>query len=388
MKIKMNLIPNGQPSIEEEDIAAVSTILQSGWLTTGPKVKEFEEEFSTYVGSKYAVAVSSGTAALELALAALDLPKEAEVITTPFTFVATSNAILYNGLKPVFVDIEPTTFNIDAGKIMSAITPLTRAVLYVDYAGQPCNFSRLQEIAAEKDLLLIEDASHALGAEYRGKKVGSLAHLTTFSFHPVKNITTGEGGMITTNDESMYKKLLLLRNHGLDKSDQRFGGEWSYDLKILGRNYRLTDFQCALGLSQLHRLASMNKKRADIALRYIRELSSVSEITFPQISADCVHAWHLCVLLLNNIDRNLFYTELKLRGVQGNVHYIPIYKFEYYQKLGLCNPAAFPVTEEIFQKIITLPLHPCLGEEEVEYIIKTVKETIIKLKKSSERTEL
>ncbi len=384
----MELIPNGRPSIEDEDVTAVSMVLQSGWLTTGPKVKEFEEEFATYVGSKYAVAVSSGTAALELALTALDLPKEAEVITTPFTFVATSNAILYNSLKPVFVDIEPTTFNIDADKIISALTPRTRAILYVDYAGQPCNFSRLREIATEKNLLLIEDASHALGAEYRGKKVGSLAHLTTFSFHPVKNITTGEGGMITTNDESMYKKLLLLRNHGLDKSDQRFGGEWSYDLKLLGRNYRLTDFQCALGLSQLHRLAAMNRKRAEIARRYIRELSAVPEITFPKISTDGVHAWHLCVLLLNNIDRNLFYKELKLQGVQGNVHYIPIYKFEYYQKLGLCDPTAFPVTEDIFQKIITLPLYPDLTEKEVDYILQTVKETITKLKKSGERTKL
>lgn len=379
----MDLIPNGRPSIEDEDVAAVSTVLQSGWLTTGPKVKEFEDALAKYVECRYAVAVSSGTAALELAIASLDLPEGAEVITTPFTFVATSNAILYNGLKPVFVDIEPTTFNIDADKITSVITPLTRAILYVDYAGQPCNFSRLREIAAEKNLLLIEDASHALGAEYRGKKVGSLAHLTTFSFHPVKNITTGEGGMITTNDESMYKKLLLLRNHGLEKSDQRFGGEWSYDLKVLGRNYRLTDVQCALGLSQLHRLAVMNRKRAEIARRYIRELSAVPEITFPQISADCVHAWHLCVLLLKDIDRNLFYTELKLQGVQGNVHYIPIYKFEYYQKLGLCDPTAFPVTEDIFQKIITLPLYPDLTEKEVDYILQTVKETIIKLKKSS-----
>ena len=381
----MTLIPNGRPSIDNEDVAVVSTVLHSGWLTTGPKVKEFELAFAQYVGSKYAVAVSSGTAALELAIAALDLPEGAEVITTPFTFVATSNAILYNRLKPVFVDIDPKTFNIDPEKIVSSITSSTRAILYVDYAGQPCEYNKIQKIAEEKDLLLIEDASHALGAEYQGKKVGSLAHLTTFSFHPVKNITTGEGGMITTNDERIYTKLLLLRNHGLDKNEQRFGGEWSYDLKVLGRNYRLTDFQCALGLSQLHRLPTMNRKRTEIALYYTRELRSIPEIIMPQISPDIIHAWHLYVILLQGIDRNIFYQELKQKGIQGNVHYIPIYKFEYYQKVGLGDPAYFPITEDIFQQIITLPLYPDLSKEEVEYIIKTVKETIIKLKKSSER---
>ncbi len=375
----MRFIHNGIPSVSEDDISSVSEVLRSGWLTTGPNVEKFEKAFATYVNSSYAVAVSSGTAALELALASLEI-EEGEVITTPFSFVATANSILYNNLKPVFVDIKPDTLNINPEKIKEAITPATKAIIIVDYAGQPCEMDQIKEIARQNNLYLIDDAAHAIGAEYKGVRIGSLADLTTFSFHPLKNITSGEGGMITTNNLELYKKILVLRNHGLDKDDKTHGGQWAYNLKSLGRNFRLTDFQCALGVSQLERIDEINSRRKKIARMYREAFFSIPEITVPKVNDSLTHSWHLFTILLNGINRDDFFDKLKEKGVGGNVHYIPIYKFDYYKKLGF-GPENFPVTEEVFERIITLPLHLKMSDEEVLKVIEFVEVSIKELKK-------
>ena len=375
----MRQIPTGKPSIGHEDVLAVQQALLSGWLTTGPKVQEFEQAFARYVGSRYAIAVSSGTAALELALACLDITA-GEIITTPFTFVATANAILYNDLKPVFVDIDPETLNINPQKIEAAITKDTKAILYVDYAGQPCDIDSIRQIAERNNLFLVEDAAHALGARYGSTRVGAIADLTTFSFHPLKNMTTGEGGMITTNQEKLYRKLLLLRNHGLDKEDKKFGGAWSYNMKLLGRNYRLSDLQCALGLTQLQKIEQLNQKRAAVVNRYREAFSSIPEISVLTVQEKAAPAWHLFVILLRGVGRNALFEELGHRGVKANVHYIPIYHFDYYQTLGFC-PTDFPNTEKAFKNILTLPLYADISGEEVAHVIGAVKESIKKLAK-------
>ena len=283
-------IPYGLHQIDEEDIKAVTDVLKSDWITTGPKIDEFEKVVCRYVGTKYGIAVNSGTSALDIAVASFELPKGSEVITTPFTFVATSNAILYNDLMPVFADIRSDTFNIDPDEIRKKITDKTRAIIYVDYAGHPCDIDEIKEIADEYDLYLIEDACHALGAEYKGEKVGNFADITVFSFHPVKHITTGEGGMSITNNEELAEKMKLLRNHGIDKDTQsRFGkiAAYSYDMKLLGRNYRMTDFQAALGISQLQKLDEFIKKRQEIAGIYDEAFDDLEQIT-PQKSKNFI----------------------------------------------------------------------------------------------------
>ncbi len=251
------MIPYGRQSIDEDDIEAVAEVLKSDFITTGPKVGEFERSLCRYTGAKYAVAVNSGTSALDIAIQALQMPPGSEIITTPLTFAADANAALYNGCSPVFADISPDTRNIDPADIRRRITKKTKAINFVDYAGHPCEVDEIREIAREHGLYTIDDACHALGAEYKGKKVGSMADMTILSFHPVKHITTGEGGAILTEDKALYDRLKLLRTHGIDRSKEtQFGPKagWAYDMVMLGRNYRITDFQCVLGLSQLKKL--------------------------------------------------------------------------------------------------------------------------------------
>lgn len=377
-------LPYGRQSISSNDIKEVVKVLKSDWITTGPKVEEFEKAFSKYIGCKYAVAVNSGTSALDIAVAALEIDKQSEIITTPFTFVATSNAIIYNNLKPVFVDIERDTRNIDTNKIKRKITKRTKAIIYVDYAGQPCDIDELKEIAAQHNLFLIEDACHALGAEYKGIKVGVFADLTVFSFHPVKHITTGEGGMVTTNNEELYKKLRMLRNHGIDRTAlERFGAKasWAYDMRLLGRNYRITDFQCALGLSQLKKLEVFINKRQAIAKRFTEAFQNIEEITPPYVKPNVRHVWHLYTILLDEkIDRNKFFTLMRERNLGVNVLYIPIYKFTYYQNHFNFNAEDFPVTEDVFNRIIALPIFPKMSGKDINYVIETTKNSVEKLR--------
>ena len=379
----MKFIPYGHQWIDEEDIEEVVKVLKSDWITTGPKIEEFENALCRYIGCKYTVAVNSGTSALDIAVHALNLPEGSEVITTPFTFVATSNAVLYNNLKPIFVDIEKDTRNINPEEIRKKITDKTKAIIYVDYAGHPCDIEEIKEIADEFNLFLIEDASHAIGAEYKGKKVGNFADVTVFSFHPVKHITTGEGGAVVTNNKDFFEKMKMLRNHGIDKSAlDRFGPEagWAYDLKFLGRNYRVTDFQAALGISQLKKLDEFIRRRRGIVEMYNEVLEDLHEIETPIVKPYVKPAWHIYTVLLNGINRDEFFSKMRERNIGVNVHYIPIYRFSYYQEHFNINPKDFPVTEEVFSKIITLLLFPKMEDEEVIYVINTVKETINEVK--------
>lgn len=372
----MNNIPYGHQSIDISDIKAVENVLKSDWLTTGPKVPEFEKKISDYVGCRHTIVVNSGTSALDIAIQSLHLSKGSEVISTPFTFVATNNSLLYNNLKPVFTDIEKDTRNIDPDQIRKKITKKTKAIIYVDYAGQPCRIDEIREIAHEYDLWLIEDACHAFGASYHGKKIGSFADLTVFSFHPVKPITTGEGGAVVTDNEGFARKLRLFRNHGIDKdARERFssGADWAYDMLELGRNYRMTDIQAALGISQIKKIDYFIAKRNELAMLYNELLENIPYIDTPTIMEDIVHGWHLYTILLKNMDRDRFYSFMKKNNIGVNVHYIPTYQFRYYQKNIQTNPIGYPVTEDVFKRIITLPLYPSLKESELGFVVETIK---------------
>jgi len=372
----MRFIPYGHQSIDDEDIQGVVEVLKSDWLTTGPTVDRFERDLASYVGSRHTVAVNSGTSALDIAVRALDLPKGSEVITTPFTFAATSNAILYNDHVPVFADIDPVTRNIHPDEIRRRVTPKTRAIIYVDYAGHPCAIDEIREIAREHDLRLIEDACHAFGASYKGRKIGTLADMTIFSFHPVKPITTGEGGAVVTDDPELAARLKLLRSHGIDRNVGDLFGEgsqWAYDMVDLGRNYRMTDIQAALGVSQLEKIDTFIKQRNRLAALYEESIGGISWLETPQCCGDVTHGWHLYTVLLNGIKRNNLYRYLHRNNVGANVHYIPTYRFTYYRKRFRFDPRAFPMTENTFDRIITLPLYPAMTERELEYVAETLK---------------
>lgn len=369
----MDFIPYGLHWIDEEDINEVANVLRSNWITTGPKIKEFEDAICKYIGCSYSAVVNSGTSALDIAVQSLDLPVGSEIITTPFTFVATSNAIIYNRHRPVFADICRDTFNIDPEDIRRKITENTKAIIYVDYAGQPCDIRELKEIADEFDLYLIEDACHAIGAEYEQKKVGNFADMTIFSFHPVKHITTGEGGAVVTDNKELYEKLSLLRTHGIDKNTMDGYGpdaSWAYDMKYLGRNYRITDFQAALGISQLKKLDGFIKKRSEIASKYIELLIDIDVFGLPVVKSNVKHAWHIFTLLLNeSISRDEFFKYMRNANIGINVHYIPAYRHSYYVENYNIDKNLFPVTENIFKRIITLPLYPQMTDKDVEYVV-------------------
>ena len=373
----MKFIPYGLQWIEQEDIDEVVSVLQSDWITTGPMIKEFEDALCEYIGCKYCVAVNSGTSALDIAVQSLGLPVDSEVITTPFTFVGTSNAILYNNLEPVFADICRDTFNIDPEDIRKKITAKTKAIIYVDYAGHPCDIKEIKEIADEYDLFLIEDACHAIGAEYQDIKVGNFADLTIFSFHPVKHITTGEGGAVATNNKELYEKISLLRTHGIDKNTmERYGKDasWAYDMKYLGRNYRITDFQAALGKSQLKKLNRFIDRRNELASMYNKLLANIGFIRLPIVKSNIRHAWHIYTILLEkSINRDDFFKYMKNANIGVNVHYIPAYRHSYYIENLNFNKNDFPVTEDIFKRIITLPLFPRMENDSLEYIAETIR---------------
>ncbi|WP_445475045.1 UDP-4-amino-4,6-dideoxy-N-acetyl-beta-L-altrosamine transaminase [Methanococcoides methylutens] len=371
------MIPYGHQLIDNNDIEEVVKVLNSDWLTTGPKVSEFEKAICDYVGCKYAIAVNSGTSALDIAVGSLGLPKGSEIITTPFTFAATSNCLLYNHLKPVFADIKKDTRNIDPEDIRRKITPKTKAIIYVDFAGHPCDINEIKEIARGHDLRLIEDASHAFGASYHGKKIGNFADLTVFSFHPVKPITTGEGGAVVTDNPELAEKTRLLRNHGIDKdAATRYGPDagWAYDMKMLGRNYRITDIQAALGISQLKKLDGFIGRRNEIANLYNELLDGCELVETPITKEGMGHGWHIYTVLLNEaINRNEFFKYMRKNEIGVNVHYIPIYHFTYYRKHFDFDEDDFPKTEDVFNRIITLPIYPGMKDEEVELVVKTIK---------------
>jgi UDP-4-amino-4,6-dideoxy-N-acetyl-beta-L-altrosamine transaminase len=371
------MIPYGQQWIDEDDIEAVRSVLAGDWITTGPKVPEFEDALSRYLGGGRTVVVSSGTAALDLALQALDIPRGSEVITTPFTFAATANAILYNGLKPVFADIVPETRNLDPDRVREKITGKTRAILTVDFAGHPSDLEELGAMARESGLHLVDDACHALGAEVRGRRLGTLADMTIFSFHPVKHITTGEGGAVVTGENGLAERLRMLRNHGMDRSTQERSASsagWSYDIRYLGRNYRMTDLQAALGISQLRKMDRFLARREALAGRYGEAFRDLPGLSLPSAKAGVRHAWHIYTVLIEGMDRDRAFQGLRERGIGVNVHYIPVYRFSYYRKRFRIDPGEFPNTEEVFAKILTLPLYPKMTDAMQDQVIHAVKE--------------
>ncbi|MCI9081089.1 MAG: UDP-4-amino-4,6-dideoxy-N-acetyl-beta-L-altrosamine transaminase [Lachnospiraceae bacterium] len=374
---KLN-IPYGRQYIDDEDIQEVVNILRSDFLTTGPAVKNFEKAVADYTGARYAVAVSNGTAALHAACYAAGIRTGDEVITTAVTFAASANCILYCGGKPVFADIKKDTYNIDPEDIRQKITAKTKAIIAVHYTGQPCEMDEIHKIAKEHHLLVIEDAAHALGADYKGKKIGAVSDMSTFSFHPVKHITTGEGGMITTDDNELYQRLLLFRNHGITRNEALMSdneGGWYYQQLKLGYNYRITDIQCALGISQMKKLDRFVARRRILAQRYSDELGKIDGITCPLQKKGCSSSWHLYVIQTPNGRRREIYDKLQAAGIQVNVHYIPVYKHPYYQSHGYDNVYC-EQAEELYKNILSLPLYYSLQDEQQEYVIETLKKII------------
>ncbi len=369
-------IPYGKQSIDEEDIRAVVETLRSDFLTTGPKVEEFESCVAKYVGAKYAVAISNGTAALHAACFAAGIGEGDEVITTPITFAASSNCVLYCGGKPVFADIDPVTYNIDPEDIKRKITTRTKAIVAVHYTGQPCDMDAIHKIAKDHNLIVIEDAAHALGAEYKGNRIGSMSDMTTFSFHPVKHITTAEGGMVMTNNKELYDKLILFRTHGITRDPEllsRDEGSWYYEQIALGYNYRITDVQCALGVSQMRRLDDFVAKRREIAKRYDKAFAANPNIVVPFQKEGCNNSYHLYVIQVKNVNRRQVFEELRALGIGVNVHYIPVYTFPYYREHGY-ETVTCKHAEELYENIISIPMYPDLTLKQQEYVIEKIIE--------------
>lgn len=372
------MIPYGRQSIDNDDIAAVEAVLKSDYLTQGPAVEEFEKALAAYCGSTYAVVVSNGTTALHAAYIAMDLKEGDEVITSPLTFPATSNAALWQGACPVFVDIDPRTGNIDAEKIEEKITSKTRAIAPIDYTGRPVDLDHIREIAKKHNLIVVEDACQALGGSYKGKKIGSLSDLTVFSFHPVKSITTGEGGAILTNNENFYKRMKKFITHGITKTDfvNPTHGPWYFEMQMLGNNYRLTDMQAALGLSQLKKLDRFIEKRRALVKRYNEAFQNISAFQIPLLDSEEVQsAWHLYVIELQNEwreKRRELVEYLRDNGVGAQIHHIPVHLHPYYQSLGF-KKGELPLAENFYDGILSLPLYPDLTEEQQDMVIELVK---------------
>ncbi|HWU55895.1 MAG TPA: UDP-4-amino-4,6-dideoxy-N-acetyl-beta-L-altrosamine transaminase [Rhizomicrobium sp.] len=371
-------LPYGKQDISAEDIRAVVDTLSSRWLTTGPAVSEFENAFARYCGAAEGVAVNSGTAALHCAMRAAGVKAGDEVIVPAITFAASANAAVYEGAVPVFADIESETMLIDVASVAARINDKTRAIVAVDFAGQPADYDALRELARARGIALIADACHAPGATYKGRATGTLADISCFSFHPVKHITTCEGGMATTDAPRIAAHMRRFRNHGID-SDHRtreLNGVHSYDIVELGYNYRLSDIQCALGLAQLGRLPEWITARQRIAADYDRRFAAIAGITPLQVHADRTHAYHLYVVKLDKaIDRDLVFSRLRSDGIGANVHYAPVYMHTFYQQRGYKHGLA-PVAEAVSKSVLTLPMFPAMTPPDVERVVASVKNAI------------
>ncbi|HSW98157.1 MAG TPA: DegT/DnrJ/EryC1/StrS family aminotransferase [Candidatus Saccharimonadales bacterium] len=384
----MKYIHYAQPVFGKEEKDEVLAALDSGWVTLGPRTKDFEERIKKYVGSKYAIAVTSCTAALHISLLAAGIEKGDEVITTIFTMAATPNTIIHSGATPVFVDIDPQTLNINPDLIEAKITKNTKAIMPMDYGGQPCNYDQLRKIAKKHNLILIEDAATAIGAEYKGKKIGAISDLTCFSFHPVKNMSTGDGGVVTTNNEQYAGRLSELRLHGMSKDAWKrhsAAGSWLYDIVDAGFKYNMTDISAALGIHQLAKLDGFIKTREKYAALYDKAFSQIPEIITPYVGKNIKHARNIYSIQLETsmlkIDRNAFMEELKEAGIGATVYYIPLYLFTYYKKNFDIDKKMFPVTDKTFEGLISLPLYPGMSEDDVTYIIETIGALVKKYRK-------
>lgn len=375
-------IPYGKQWIENDDVDAVLDVLNGDYLTTGPNIEKFEKMVSDYVGAKYAVAFSNGTAALHGACFAAGLGLNDEIITSPLTFVASANCALYVGATPRFADIDKQTYNLDPGEVAKLINKNTKAIIPVHYTGQPADLDPIMSLAKGNNLIVIEDAAHAIGAKYKGNKIGSIGDMTMFSFHPVKHITTGEGGVITTNNPIYYEKLLQFRTHGITRNPEILmenHGPWYYEMQSLGYNYRITDIQAALGCSQLNKIEKYLEIRKKYAKLYDQAFGEMDQITIPFQTENVESSWHIYILQLNlerlSVDRYEIFNALVKENVGVNVHYIPVYLQPYYKDLGyakgLCKHA-----EQLYERIITIPLFPLMSEQDVNNVITAVKKVV------------
>lgn len=380
---RKNYLQYGRQYIDDEDIMSVIEALKSDFLTTGPLVEEFERKFADYVGAKYAVAVSNGTAALHIACLAAGLQKGDEGITTPITFAASSNCMLYCGAKPVFCDINLDDYNIDENKIKSYINEKTKVILPVDFTGQCCNIGKIMEIAKENNLIVIQDASHSLGTKYLDKQIGSIADMTTFSLHPVKTITSGEGGVVTTNSLALYEKLKLYKTHGITKSKGNLRNkehpEWYYEQIYLGYNYRITDLQSALGISQLNKIERFITKRKLLVNTYNELLKDIDGVILQKEEDYSDTSRHLYIIRLDlnkfKATRDDIYSALVAENIGVNIHYIPVYKHPYYKEIGyediICENA-----ETFYNSSITLPLHVNMNESDINDVVNALKDVL------------
>ena len=380
--VRTSFLPYGRQSVDETDIQAVVEVLRSDWLTTGPKVAEFEEAFAFRVGAAHAVSFSSGTAALHAAAFAAGLKPGDEAIIPPLTFAATANCVLYQGATPVFADVSADTLNLDPGQVAKKISSKTCAILPVDYAGHPADLAPILEIARRNGIVVIEDACHALGAEYCGKRVGSIADMAVFSFHPVKHITTGEGGMVTTGDPQFAETLRRFRNHGIssDARQRQSAGQWHYEMVLLGFNYRLPDFACALGLEQLKRLDANLARRREIAARYAAAFLQIPGVTSPAVRPEANPAWHLYPIRLEverlSADRAQILRALRAENIGVNVHYIPVHLHPYYRERFAYKGGEYPVAEYAYERLISLPMFHSMSDQDVQDVITAVRKVM------------
>lgn len=369
----------GHQYIDDKDVEAVTEVLKSDFLTCGPKIIELEKKLCEITGAKYAVACSNGTTALHIACQAAGLSEGDELITTPITFAASANCALYCGAKPVFADINDKTYNIDPESVKAHVTENTKAIVAVDYTGQAVELNPLIQLCREKGIVLIEDAAHSIGTRYNGKYVGSIADMTTFSFHPVKTLTCGEGGVVLTNNEELYKKLVLYRAHGITRDTslmkKECEGAWYYEQVTLGNNYRMTEIQAALLISQLDKLEMFKERRKQIVERYNEAFSAIPEITVQQEIPESDTTRHLYILRIKpellTINRREFFDSMAAENICCNVHYIPVYYHPYYEELGY-NKGLCPKAEKLYEEMMSLPLYYAMTDQDVEDVIHAV----------------
>lgn len=381
--VRNKFLPYGKQVIDENDIRSVVNILNGDYLTTGPAVSEFEKKVANYVGSKYAVAVSNGTAALHIACLSAGIKEGDEVITTPMTFAASANCILYCGAKPVFVDIDKYTYNINVNEIEKKITPKTKAIIPVHFTGQSVDLDPILELAKKYNLTVIEDAAHALGTKYKGKFIGSISDMTEFSFHPVKTVTTAEGGIITTNRKDLYEKLILFRTHGITRNtefmENKNEGPWYYEQIDLGYNYRITDLQCALGITQMDKLDEFIKRRKELVEMYNESLSKIDGVIIQKEEEFSDTSRHLYIMKLDldkfKVGKKEIFEALLAENIGVNVHYLPVYLHPYYKKLGY-EKGLCPNAEELYDSMITLPLYPGMSDDDFYDVINAVNKVL------------
>ncbi len=386
--MRTEFLPFHIPEIGEEEIEAVEATLRSGWITTGPRVKEFEKQFAEFVGARHAIAVNSCTAALHLALDAIGVKAGEEVIVPTVTFAATAEVVFYLNAKPVLVDCRPDTMNLDPERIEAAITPRTRAIIPVHFAGQPCDMDPIREIAKQHNLAVIEDSAHALPARYHGRLIGSLSDITCFSFYATKTITTGEGGMITTDNDEFAERMRIMSLHGISKDAwKRYTaeGSWYYEILYPGYKYNLTDIAAALGLEQLKKCCRFYERRQAMAKRFSDAFADLPAICTPFVAPEVEHSWHLYVIQLNldrlTITRDRFIEELRAANIGSSVHFIPLHLHPFYRdKLGY-KPNDCPVATQVFQRVVSLPLWPAMSDRDQQDVIDAVRDIVTRNQK-------